>query len=153
MQILWAVACCRFPDKSKYIFASWFVSILAFNNYTAFNRDPDSILFVQTQYNENFIQITVLYVATMAFFTYCEFLLCLFVYSPLYFISCITLTIAQADEINAVQDQVDPSHKYLIGSSTQQNITRAFLMAATLLLAKFAQRLDVCQLIMKNWVM
>jgi len=46
LQILWAVTCCRFQDKSQFIFVSWYVSVIAFNNFTAWNTE--SILFVQT---------------------------------------------------------------------------------------------------------
>ena len=89
----------------------------------------------------------------MAFFTYCEFLLCLFLYSPIYLASCISLTMAQADVIQVARGQVDPIYQYLLGDSTQLNATRALMIAVTLLLGKFIQRLDVCQLIMKKWVM
>jgi len=104
LQILWAITCCRFPKMSKYIFASYFVLELALNIYTAFNRDTESMLFLQTTYNENFVSTTVVYIIIMAFFTYCEFLLCLFLYSPIYLATCISLTYAQAHEITTVKE-------------------------------------------------
>jgi len=73
---------------------------------------------VNSNYNENFLQLTVAYIIMMAYFTYCEFTLSLFFYSPIYVISCFLVSAAQRDEIALVAEQLSEETRYMVQDST-----------------------------------
>mgnify|MGYP000918707863 FL=1 len=74
---------------------------------------------------------------TMAFFSYCEFLMGLLIYTPLYLVSSYLTQVTQQDAIHAVQKQLSDDYQYLVKDNIAINMNRAVLIAVTLLMGKY----------------
>lgn len=90
LTIILSITYLRFPAKSKYAFLGFFIASCVFNALTAWNFDTTSVFHVEKVLSDCYLRFTVIYIMTMAFFSYCEFQLCFFVYTPLYIASCYT---------------------------------------------------------------
>jgi len=69
----------------------------------------------------------------MAFFSYCEFNLALFFYSPITFATIYYLSKAQEADMIEIYNQISPDLKFRVTNPTQQNID----VVITLLIAKY----------------
>jgi len=105
--------------------------------------DIDSAFYFDKMWSECFLRLTVIYIITMALFSYCEFMISLLVYTPLYLVSSYLTLLAQQEAIFALQKQVSEEYQYLVQDNTSVNMYRAVVIAVTLLLGKYLQQLDV----------
>jgi len=74
---------------------------------------------------------------TMAFFSYCEFMMGLLIYTPLYLVSSYWTQVTQQDAIHAVQKQLSDDLQYLVKDNVAINMNRAVLIAVSLLMGKY----------------
>lgn len=49
--------------------------------------DESSVFHLKTALNESYMELTAVYICFVAFFTYCQFEVCLLFYTPLYLVS------------------------------------------------------------------
>jgi len=115
LQILWPICFLKFRRLSKFVFCGYFLTSTIVNFVFTFDVGT---LNINSNYNENFVQLTVVYIVLMNFFTYCEFTLSLFFYSPIYVISCFLVSAAQRDEIALVAEQLSEETRYMVQDST-----------------------------------
>ena len=73
----------------------------------------------------------------MTFFSYCEFNLALFFYSPITFATIYYLSKAQEADMIEIYNQISPDLKFRVTNPTQQNIARTLNVVITLLIAKY----------------
>ena len=100
-------------------------------------EDVDSVLYLEKVWDDYFLRFTVIFIMTMAFFSYCEYMLSLFVYTPLYLVSSFLTQLAQQDAVFAVQKQVSDDLQYIVQDNTAINMNRALLISVTLLAGKY----------------
>ena len=150
LQILWPICYFRCQSLSRYIFPVWFIATLVLYNVTSRVDDVDSVFYIDKHLNDCFLGFTVIYIMTMAFFSYCEFMTALLVYTPLYLASSYLTQLAQSETILEVQKYVPAEYQVIVQDNIAINMNRAVLIAVTLLMGKYLQQLDVIQLMIKS---
>jgi hypothetical protein len=100
--VLWPISRYRWPRLSKYIICFWFLCVATVNVYSAFNHEKDPFVKRLLPYNEKFMQLSVFYLMCVAIFAYCEYKLCLFIYTPIYIVATYLLSVAERDYILTV---------------------------------------------------
>ena len=92
VSLLWSLTMRFRQTWSKFVHLSWFLSIAII--LIAVSQESWKYHIVGKA-NESFQIITVFYIFCVSFFTYCEFKLVLFVYTPIYIATTYITTIAQ----------------------------------------------------------
>jgi len=91
--VLWSI-CYRYKQSfSKFVFMLWFIIMLIMNIIPAYVTQ-ESIFYVKTIFNESYYAVSLLYIYALCVFTYCEFKLCLIVYTPVYLVVAYLLSLS-----------------------------------------------------------
>jgi hypothetical protein len=78
------------------------------------------------------IQFTLFYLMCFTIFSYCEYELCLLIYTPVYVVSAYLISLAERDQMIAQQA--------LSTVDSQPNIVRALSIVSYLLIAKYFEK-------------
>ena len=125
MGILWPLFGLRFKWLVKYNFAVFFVLVSASNVLAVLNftdADDNYIFTHQAVQNDNFLQITILYIIWCALFTHCQLNFVTFFYTPVYVVTAVLVTY--------LQDTDD-------GKVHSANISRCLTLAVVLVASKY----------------
>jgi hypothetical protein len=84
-----------------------------------------------------FTQFTSLYICIMAFFSYCDYTLSIFVYTPLYLAASYTVSLSIEKAFDAVSGRVDSQFDEFGKDELTLQLARALWIAGALTLWKY----------------